>query len=154
MEQRIKGSVSSKLYGFESLLSPLIAKACIEVCPKNTANFNVDNVRVVKIPGSGAHNSQLVRGVVIKREPEGSVRSVKKAKVAVFAQGVDTAATETKASIPGCSTAAQAWSSPPAHCKADLVRMVCVQAIETTDSLCAGHSPDSQRGGAAKLLKD
>ena len=115
VEQRIKGSVSSKLYGFESLLSPLIAQACIEVCPKNTANFNVDNVRVVKVPGSGAHKSQLVRGVVIKREPEGSVRSVKKAKVAVFAQGVDTASTETKASVADCSTALQAWSDTPAQ---------------------------------------
>ena len=100
VERRIAGPVSSKMYGAEKWLTPLIAEACMEVCPKNPANFNVDNVRVVKIPGSGANSSQLVRGVVIKREPEGTVRSAKKAKVAVFAQGIDSATTETKASHP------------------------------------------------------
>lgn len=43
--------MSSKLYGYESLLAPLIAEACIDVVPANPANFNVDNVRVVKING-------------------------------------------------------------------------------------------------------
>lgn len=96
MERRIKGSLSSKLYGFEKVLSPLVTKACMTVCPKNKANFNVDNVRVVKIPGGGVEDSLLVTGVVIRREPEGTVRSAKKAKVAVYAQGVDTSSTETK----------------------------------------------------------
>lgn len=96
VERRIMGSLSSKLYGFEKVLSPLVTKACIAVCPKNKNNFNVDNVRVVKIPGGGVHDSLLVHGVVIRRDPEGSIRSAKKAKVAVFAQGVDTASTETK----------------------------------------------------------
>lgn len=96
VERRILGSLSSKLYGFEKILSPLVTEACIAVCPKNKHNFNVDNVRVVKIPGGGVQDSLLVHGVVIRREPEGSIRSAKKAKVAVFAQGVDTASTETK----------------------------------------------------------
>ena len=64
--------------------------------PKNSANFNVDNVRVVKILGGGAHDSKVVKGVVIKRSTEGAIQDVTDAKVAVFAQGVDTAATETK----------------------------------------------------------
>ncbi len=72
------------------------AQACIDVVPKNTANFNVDNVRVVKIAGGGAHDSRVVKGVVIKRGTEGSIKDVTDAKVAVFAQGVDTASTETK----------------------------------------------------------
>ena len=42
---RIKGSVSSKQFGYEDLLCPLIAEACIGVCPKNPASFNTDNVR-------------------------------------------------------------------------------------------------------------
>ena len=42
---RIKGSVSSKQFGYEDLLCPLIAQACIGVCPKNPVSFNVDNVR-------------------------------------------------------------------------------------------------------------
>lgn len=50
---RIRASVASKQYGNEGILAPLIAKACIDVCPKNPNNFNVDNVRVAKIPGGG-----------------------------------------------------------------------------------------------------
>ncbi|DBA68483.1 TPA: hypothetical protein ACH3X2_013770 [Trebouxia sp. C0005] len=97
--QRIRGAVSSKQYGFEDLLCPLIAQACIDVCPKNPNNFNVDNVRVIKITGSGAYNSSVVKGIVIKRDTEGTVKSVTDAKVAVFAQGVDTSSTETKGTV-------------------------------------------------------
>lgn len=66
------------------------------MCPKNTANFNVDNVRVVKLVGGGAHSSSVVKGVVVKRDTEGTVKAVKDARVAVYAQGVDTSSTETK----------------------------------------------------------
>lgn len=41
-----------------------IMQACIAVCPKNPASFNVDNVRVVKIPGGGVTDSAVVRGMV------------------------------------------------------------------------------------------
>ena len=82
-----------KCLGLQSLL---LVQACIDVVPKNPANFNVDNVRVVKILGGGAHDSKVVKGVVIKRSTEGSIHDVTDAKVAVFAQGVDTASTETK----------------------------------------------------------
>lgn len=96
---RIKGSVSSKQYGYEDLLAPLISEACIDVCPKNPHNFNVDNVRVVKINGGGVHDSSVVKGMVLKRGVEGSVTAVTDAKVAVFAQGVDTSSTETKGTV-------------------------------------------------------
>lgn len=39
--------------------------------PSNPANFNVDNVRVVKIMGGGLSQSKIVRGMVFGREPEG-----------------------------------------------------------------------------------
>lgn len=48
---RLRGSVSSKQLGYEELLAPLIAEACIDVVPTNPHNFNVDNVRIVKILG-------------------------------------------------------------------------------------------------------
>ena len=73
-------------------------QACIEVCPKNPTNFNVDNVRVVKLVGGGMHGSSVVKGVVIKRDTEGTVKNIQDAKVAVFAQGIDTSTTETKVS--------------------------------------------------------
>eukprot|EP00887_Chlorella_sp_A99_P001971 scaffold18.g1971.t1 len=96
---RIRGSISSKQYGYEDLLAPLVARACIDVVPANPANFNVDNVRVVKIPGGGLHDAHVVRGMVLKRPVEGTVQRVADAKVAVFAQGVDTTSTETKGTV-------------------------------------------------------
>ena len=96
---RIKGSISSKQFGYESLLGPLIAEACIDVVPKNPNNFNVDNVRVVKIPGGGINDSSVIKGLVIKRGVEGTIQAVENAKVAVFAQAVDTSATETKGTV-------------------------------------------------------
>ena len=52
---------------------------------------------MVKIPGGGIHDSSVVRGMVLKRDAEGTVKRVTDGKVAVFAQGIDTAGTETKA---------------------------------------------------------
>lgn len=96
---RIKGSVGSKQYGYEDVLAPLIAQACISVCPQNAHNFNVDNVRVAKIPGGGLHDSSVINGLVIRRDTEGSVKNLKDCKVVVYAQGVDTSATETKGTV-------------------------------------------------------
>lgn len=48
---RLRGSISSKQLGYEELLAPLVAEACIDVVPTNPNNFNVDNVRIVKILG-------------------------------------------------------------------------------------------------------
>ncbi|XP_057546035.1 T-complex protein 1 subunit theta [Amaranthus tricolor] len=96
---RMKAAVASKQFGQEDTLCKLIADACIQVCPKNPVNFNVDNVRVAKILGGGLHNSSVVRGMVLKNDAVGSIKRVEKAKVAVFAQGVDTSATETKGTV-------------------------------------------------------
>ncbi|KAL0334271.1 UNVERIFIED_CONTAM: T-complex protein 1 subunit theta [Sesamum angustifolium] len=96
---RMRSSVASKQYGQEDKLCPLIAEACIQVCPKNPANFNVDNVRVAKLLGGGLHDSTVVRGMVLKTDAVGTIKRVEKAKVAVFAGGVDTTATETKGTV-------------------------------------------------------
>lgn len=96
---RIKGAVSSKIYGYENMLSKLVAEACIEVLPKNPVNFNVDNVRVVKIPGGGILDSRVVKGMVLKRDTEGSIKHIVDGKVAVYTQGIDTASTDTKGTV-------------------------------------------------------
>ncbi|XP_072980386.1 T-complex protein 1 subunit theta-like [Typha angustifolia] len=96
---RMKAAVASKQYGQEDILCPLIADACIQVCPKNPANFNVDNVRVAKLLGGGLHNSTVARGMVLKSDAVGSIKRIEKAKIAVFAGGVDTSATETKGTV-------------------------------------------------------
>lgn len=56
-------------------------QACIQVCPKNPANFNVDNVRVAKLLGGGLHDSTIVRGMVLKSDAIGSIKRIEKAKV-------------------------------------------------------------------------
>lgn len=67
--------------------------------PKNVKDFNVDSVRVVKILGGGLSQSRVVRGMVFGREPEGIIKSAKKAKVAVYTCGLDIAQTETKGTV-------------------------------------------------------
>ncbi|KAL2464788.1 CCT-theta [Forsythia ovata] len=83
----------------EDKLCPLTAEACIQVCPKNPANFNVDNVRVAKLLGGGRHDSTVVWGMVLKNDAVGTIKRMEKAKVPVFAGGVDTSATETKGTV-------------------------------------------------------
>ncbi|TCD69397.1 T-complex protein 1 subunit theta [Steccherinum ochraceum] len=95
----LKPAIASKQYGFEDTLAALVAEAALTVMPTNPKNFNVDNVRVVKIMGSSLANSRVVRGMVFGREPEGMIKRVKKAKVAVFTSGLDIAQTETKGTV-------------------------------------------------------
>ncbi|XP_047182486.1 T-complex protein 1 subunit theta-like isoform X2 [Vigna umbellata] len=96
---RMKAAVASKQFGLENTICSLVADACIQVCPKNPANFNVDNIRVAKLLGGGLHNSTVVRGMVLKSDAVGTVKQAEKAKVVVFAGGVDTSATETKGTV-------------------------------------------------------
>eukprot|EP00798_Chlamydomonas_sp_ICE-L_P024860 gene24860-10520_t len=97
--QRIKGSIASKISGYENLLSQLVAEACIETCPKNPHNFNVENVRVCKLQGGTLSDSTVVKGMVLKRNVEGSVNLVEDAKVVAYTQAVDTSSTDTKGTV-------------------------------------------------------
>jgi T-complex protein 1 subunit theta len=100
LEQTLKWLEELVIQGSETLnIRDKAAEACIDVCPKNQLNFNVDNVRVSKIIGSSLHENEVVQGMVIRRDVEGTVKHVKDAKVAVFGCAVDTASTETKGTI-------------------------------------------------------
>lgn len=57
---------------------------------------------MVKIAGGGIHDSTVVKGMVLKRDTEGTIKHVANGKVAVFAQGIDTAGTETKVGFGAC----------------------------------------------------
>ncbi|PRD33904.1 UNVERIFIED_CONTAM: T-complex protein 1 subunit theta [Trichonephila clavipes] len=94
----IKASLMSKAYGNEEFLARLIAKACILVKPEN-GPFNVDNVRVVKIIGSGIDSSSIVEGMVFKKIVEGDIQKVEKASVVVFTCPFDSHMTETKGTV-------------------------------------------------------
>lgn len=84
--------------------------------PANPKNFNIDNVRVVKIMGGSLAGSRVVQGMVFGREPEGThiischcgrsliltlgmVKKASRAKVAVFTCALDIAQTETKGTV-------------------------------------------------------
>jgi T-complex protein 1 subunit theta len=67
----LKPAIASKQYGYEDTLSALVAEAALSVMPPNPKNFNVDNVRVVKIMGGSLSGSRVVQGMVFGREPEG-----------------------------------------------------------------------------------
>ncbi|OSC97534.1 T-complex protein 1 [Trametes coccinea BRFM310] len=95
----LKPAIASKQYGYEDTLANLVAEAALTVMPPNPKNFNVDNVRVVKIMGGSLSGSKVVRGMVFGKEPEGIVKKVQKAKVAVFTCAVDISQTETKGTV-------------------------------------------------------
>ncbi|KXN86021.1 putative T-complex protein 1 subunit theta [Leucoagaricus sp. SymC.cos] len=95
----LKPAIAAKQYGIEDTLASLVAEAALSVMPPNPKNFNVDNVRVVKIMGGSLAASKVVQGMVFGREPEGDVKKVLKAKVAVFTSALDIAQTETKGTV-------------------------------------------------------
>ncbi|KAF8648226.1 hypothetical protein AX16_006363 [Volvariella volvacea WC 439] len=99
LSEALKPAIASKQYGSEDALSSLVAEAALSVMPPNPKNFNVDNVRVVKIMGGSLSGSKVVQGMVFGREPEGHIKKVTRAKVAVFTSALDVAQTETKGTV-------------------------------------------------------
>jgi len=99
LTKAIRTVIASKQYGNEDLLAPLVAQAVLAVLPKNPINFNVDNIRVVKIMGSSLPESRVVKGMVFPREPEGTIKKALKAKVAIFSCPIDISQTETKGTV-------------------------------------------------------
>lgn len=99
LSKAIRTVIAAKQSGNEDFLADMVAEAFLAVMPKNPQNFNVDNIRVVKIMGSSLEQSKVVKGMVFGREPEGSVRKVQKAKVGVFSCAIDISQTETKGTV-------------------------------------------------------
>ncbi|EKX45203.1 cytosolic chaperonin protein, theta subunit [Guillardia theta CCMP2712] len=95
----LRATVCSKQNGLEDFLCPLIAKACVQIVPKEASQFNVDNVRVAKIQGMSVYDSFLVKGFVLTRDSEGTIKHVTDAKIVVFGTEVDLSATETKGNV-------------------------------------------------------
>ena len=73
LKTALKPAIASKQYGSEEILASLVAEAALAVMPSVPTNFNVDNVRVVKIMGGSLRSSRVVNGMVFGREPEGRV---------------------------------------------------------------------------------
>jgi T-complex protein 1 subunit theta len=94
----IRTAVMSKQYGHEDFLAGLLTKACMSVLPQKSS-FNVDNIRVCKILGSGVHTSSVVQGMVFKRQVESDLTKAENCKVAVYTCPLDILQTETKGTV-------------------------------------------------------
>ncbi|KAH6897987.1 t-complex protein 1 [Coprinopsis sp. MPI-PUGE-AT-0042] len=99
LSSALRPAIASKQYGSEDILAELVAEAALSIMPKNPKNFNVDNVRVVKIMGGSLQGSRVVQGMVFGREPEGTIKKISAGKVAVFTCALDVAQTETKGTV-------------------------------------------------------
>ena len=99
LAKAIRTVVSSKQNGNEDFLADMISEAVLTVLPKQPANFNVDNIRVVKIMGGSLEQSKVVKGMVFGREPDGSVKKARQARVGVYSCPVDISQTETKGTV-------------------------------------------------------
>lgn len=99
LEKGITSSIAAKQLGNESLLAPLVARACLTVMPKNVYNFNVDNVRVCKILGGSLQDSEVVSGMVIPKDTEGDVKFLADAKIAVFTCSIGPPEAESKGTV-------------------------------------------------------
>ncbi|KAH8805680.1 chaperonin Cpn60/TCP-1 family [Xylogone sp. PMI_703] len=99
LSKAIRTVIASKQSGSEDVLAEMVSEAVLSVLPKNPLNFNVDNIRVVKIMGGSLEQSRVVKGMVFGREPDGSVKKATKAKVGVYSCPLDISQTETKGTV-------------------------------------------------------
>lgn len=95
----MKAVVSSKHYGNENTLAPLVAQACVYSMPRDAASFSVDNVRVAKILGGSLSDSQVIHGLALLRASETTIHNVKNAKVAVFSCDLQADSSDTKGTV-------------------------------------------------------
>lgn len=60
--------------------------------------FYVNSLSFLSVKGSGIHSSEVVPGMVFKREVEGDVKALRDAKIVAFSCPLDSMTTETKVS--------------------------------------------------------
>jgi T-complex protein 1 subunit theta len=99
LRKAIRTVIAAKQSGNEDFLAGMVAEAVLAVLPKQPENFNVDNIRVVKIMGGSLEQSKVVKGMVFGREPDGAVKNANKARVGVFSCPIDISQTETKGTV-------------------------------------------------------
>lgn len=97
----LKPVLAPKQYGYEDVLAGLVADACLMTFPAapRKARIAIDNIRVAKLKGGSVTDSQVMRGMVIQRDAEGSVKRAENAKVTVFGCGIEASSTEAKGTV-------------------------------------------------------
>ncbi|XP_013794331.1 T-complex protein 1 subunit theta-like [Limulus polyphemus] len=91
----IRAAVMSKQYGNEDFLAQLIAKACISLFI-SSSQFNILDFLS---QGAGVYKSEVVQGMVFKRQIESNITKATSAKVAVYTCPIDSVQTETKGTV-------------------------------------------------------
>jgi T-complex protein 1 subunit theta len=94
----LKPVLGSKQYGTEDILANLVAEACAIVLKEGQV-LQPESIRTVKILGGHLSQSACVSGFVAQRGVETTVTSAEKAKIAVFACGMEASATEAKGTV-------------------------------------------------------
>ena len=90
VQKCLNACVGSKLLDYSDYFTKLIGDACIRCLPRDPSNFNVGHVRVCKIKGGNPLNSEVMNGLIVLRDSEGSVKSCDKPKIAVYGCPFDT----------------------------------------------------------------
>jgi len=81
-------SIASKYFGKEKFISTKVAEACLISMPEDPKNFNVDNVRTIKILGSSIAQTEVVNGMVVQFRSRTDIRKVEKCKVLVMTTNI------------------------------------------------------------------
>lgn len=98
--------VASKQYGYESVIAPLVADACLIVLPSKAAveagaslDLNMDSIRLGKMMGGNISDCNVLRGMVVQRRSLTNITFKKDAKIAVFNCPIEASATEAKSTV-------------------------------------------------------
>lgn len=77
----------------------MIAEACIKALPEDPRNFDIEFIRTCKILGGSLSDSFVLKGLVVNRNTEGSIKHAKNPKVAVYGCPLDTETSDTKGTV-------------------------------------------------------
>jgi len=99
LEAGVRTAISSKQFGLEDVISPLVAEACLNAMPANSANFIVDNIRVLKILGGKVEDCKVVKGMALSTMLKSTLDFVENAKTAIFTCSLDATQTDTKGTV-------------------------------------------------------
>jgi T-complex protein 1 subunit theta len=102
LKAAIRSVLATKQFGYEDMLSDLVVSACLTTLPHSTSvnpKLSIDSVRISKLKGGSLDKSSLVKGMVILRDSEGTIKKVENAKIAVYACGFEASSTEAKGTI-------------------------------------------------------
>ncbi|KAK9173838.1 T-complex protein 1, theta subunit [Cryptosporidium meleagridis] len=98
----VRPLVLTKNIGYSDLITRLTCEAIASIMPDEDKlkEFNIDNVRIVKLLGGSPMQSFTINGMMINREPGGTIRNLEKvSNVMVLGCGLEMTGTEAKGTV-------------------------------------------------------